>query len=141
MDNNQQAHEHNNGPVMLLSDDTFVNEVLEADMPVLVDFKAEWCGPCKFMAPIFTGMAPEYKDRVKFAKLDVDESPGVAGALQIESIPTLMLFYKNNLLNIGVGAMRQPDLEKWIEEGLERMSQIPAEDEAESEASEPPTES
>ena len=70
-----------NGKVNVINDDSFIAEVLEVDTPVLVDFMATWCGPCKMMGPIFEQIAPEYEGKVKFAKLDVDESPGVAGAL------------------------------------------------------------
>lgn len=138
--NNRQSHEQNTprhdhrneptrtgrqsgaGEVVVLSSDTFVDEVLNVDMPVLVDFKAEWCGPCKYMAPIVAQLAPEYAGRVKFAKLDVDQSPELADALHIHNIPTLMLFQRDTLLNKGMGAMRPEDLGNWIEEGLARMS-------------------
>jgi thioredoxin 1 len=107
------------GQVVALSDDTFINEVLEAETPVLVDFMAQWCGPCKYMGPVFAELAPEYTGKVKFAKLDVDESPGVAGALQVQSIPTFMLFSGNTLVAAGAGAMRPHDLRSWIDRGLE----------------------
>ena len=115
--NNNIEQKHRSGQVVLVSDDNFVPEVLEAGTPVLVDFMAQWCGPCKVMGPVFAELAPEYKDRVKFAKVDVDESPGVAGALEIRSIPTFALFRGNTVYAMGVGAMRPQDLRTWIERG------------------------
>jgi thioredoxin len=113
--------------VVVLSDATFVPEVIEADIPVLVDFMAQWCGPCKRMGPVFADLAPEYSGTVKFAKLDVDANPEVAGALSIESIPTFMLIYRRTILAMGVGAMPPQALRDWLAEGLARMSEIPAE--------------
>ena len=113
--------------VVVLSDATFVPEVIEADIPVLVDFMAQWCGPCKRMGPVFADLAPEYSGTVKFAKLDVDANPEVAGALSIESIPTFMLIYRNTILAMGVGAMPPQALRDWLAEGLARVSEIPAE--------------
>jgi len=126
-----------NGKVNVINDDSFIAEVLEIDTPVLVDFMATWCGPCKIMGPIFEEIAPEYEGKVKFAKLDVDESPGVASALQIESIPTFMLFNGKTIYAAGVGAMRPDALRKWIDEGLEFIASNPEpelETEAETEA-------
>jgi thioredoxin len=113
--------------VVVLSDATFVPEVIEAEIPVLVDFMAQWCGPCKRMGPVFADLAPEYSGTVKFAKLDVDANPEVAGALSIESIPTFMLIYRNTILAMGVGAMPPQALRDWLAEGLARVSEIPAE--------------
>jgi thioredoxin 1 len=114
-----------NGRVNMVTDDTFVDDVLEADAPVLVDFMAQWCGPCKFMGPVFAELAPEYEGRVRFVKMDVDENPGVSSALQIQSIPTFMLFAGKTIYAAGVGAMRPNDLRDWIEEGLSRIGTAP----------------
>ncbi len=113
--------------VVVLSDATFIPDVLEADIPVLVDFMAQWCGPCKRMGPVFAELAPEYNGTVKFAKLDVDANPEVAGALNIESIPTFMLIYRRTMLARGVGAMPPQALRDWLAEGLARMSEVPVE--------------
>jgi thioredoxin 1 len=112
-------------PIVEVSDESFVAEVLDAGLPVLVDFMAQWCGPCKMMGPIFAEVAVEYAGRVKFVKVDVDASPQVAGALQISSIPTFALFAGNQAVAAGVGAMRAADLRRWIDEALTR---IPAPD-------------
>ena len=124
MTTNTNAGEGHPAGVQILTDDTFIAEVLQADTPVLVDFWATWCGPCKMMAPIFARLAPEYAGRVKFGKLDVDENPGIAGALRIESIPTFMLFYRNVVLNTGIGAVPAVHLREWIGEGLARMKDV-----------------
>ena len=114
-----------NGQVNVVGDDNFVEEVLDIGAPVLVDFMAQWCGPCKFMGPVFAELAPEYTGRVRFAKLDVDEAPGVAGALRVQSIPTFMLFSGRTVYAAGVGAMPPDDLRRWIDEGLTRIAENP----------------
>ncbi|MDQ6694111.1 MAG: thioredoxin [Chloroflexota bacterium] len=114
------------GKVHIVTDENFTTEVLEANIPVLVDFWAQWCGPCKFMGPIFTEVAPQYSGRVKFAKLDVDENPDIAGALRIASIPTFMLISGRTVYAQGAGAMRPDDLRQWIDEGLRHMNDAEA---------------
>ncbi len=75
-----------------VSDSTFESEVIQADTPVLVDFWAEWCNPCKMLAPIVEDLAAEYGGRMRLAKLDVDANPATAGQFGVMSIPTLILF-------------------------------------------------
>jgi thioredoxin 1 len=75
-----------------ISDDSFRQEVLESDQPVLVDFWAEWCGPCKMIAPVVEELAHEYDARVKFAKVNIDFSPKTAVEYGIRGIPTLLIF-------------------------------------------------
>ncbi|MGH7612052.1 MAG: thioredoxin [Candidatus Dormibacteria bacterium] len=75
-----------------VSDASFDSDVIKAETPVLVDFWADWCPPCKMLAPIVEDLASEYGERVKVAKLDVDANPGVAGQFGVMSIPTLILF-------------------------------------------------
>jgi thioredoxin 1 len=75
-----------------VTDDTFTSEVLEADKPVLVDFWAPWCGPCKALAPVLAQIADEHADKITVVKLDIDDNPVTAGDLRIMSIPTMTLF-------------------------------------------------
>ena len=75
-----------------ISDDSFESEVIQSETPVLVDFWADWCAPCKMVAPIVEELATEYDGKVKFAKLDVDSNPMVATTYGIRSIPTLLIF-------------------------------------------------
>jgi thioredoxin 1 len=116
-----------NGKINVVTDEDFIAEVLEADSPVLVDFWAPWCGPCKHMGPVFAQLAPEFEGKVKFAKLDVDENPGVAGALNIGSIPTFMLIRGRTVYAEQAGALHPDHLRAWINAGLEHMASAQAE--------------
>ena len=129
---------HANGQVNVLTDETFIQEVIEANEPVLVDFYADWCGPCKMMSPIVAELAPHYEGKVKFAKLDTDANPGVSSALQIQSIPTFMIFKGNTVYAMIPGAMRPHDFQTWIDEGLARMEEHAAELAAEAAAAAEP---
>lgn len=97
-----------------VSDATFESDVLKSDVPVVVDFWAEWCGPCKMIGPSLEELAKDYDGKVKIAKLNVDENPGVAGKLGIRSIPTLMLFKGGKVASQKVGAAPKGELAKWI---------------------------
>lgn len=95
-----------------VSDDTFDEEVVNSDVPVLVDFWAEWCAPCKMIAPIVEQLADEYDGKVKVAKLDVDSNPKVAMTFGIRSIPTLLIFKGGSPVDQVVGAVPKAVLEK-----------------------------
>ena len=97
-----------------VTDATFESDVLKSSEPVVVDFWAEWCGPCKMIGPSLEEISTEMAGRVKVAKLNVDENPGVAGKLGIRSIPTLMLFKDGKLASQKVGAAPKGELMKWI---------------------------
>ncbi|KWT70648.1 MULTISPECIES: thioredoxin [Hyphomicrobium] len=98
-----------------VSDSTFDQEVLQSSEPVLVDFFAEWCGPCKAMAPALDQVALEMKGKVKVVKLDVDANPGVTGKYGIRAMPTLILFKDGQVAAQHTGALVQKKrLEDWI---------------------------
>jgi thioredoxin 1 len=101
-----------------VTDATFKTEVEGAQVPVVVDFWAEWCGPCKMIGPSLEELAEEFKGQVKITKLNVDENPGVAGAYGIRSIPTLLLFKDGKLAQQKVGAAPKGELKKWISAAL-----------------------
>jgi thioredoxin 1 len=101
-----------------LTDSNFKKEVLESDIPVLVDFWATWCGPCKMIAPVVEELAKEYAGKVKIGKLDVEESPKAASQYGVMSIPTLIFFKSGKVMDQVVGALNRPDLKKKIEENI-----------------------
>jgi thioredoxin 1 len=104
--------------VASVTDQTFESEVLKAPTPVLVDFWATWCGPCKMIAPIVEEIAGEYVGKLKVLKLDVDENGGVAAKYNIMSIPTLGIFQGGNLIERIVGYMPKEQLKKRIDSAL-----------------------
>ena len=104
--------------IVYLSDDTFEEEVLNADGPVLVDYWAEWCGPCKMIAPILDEISEEYKGKIKVAKLNIDENPATPPKYGIRGIPTLMLFKGGNVEATKVGAVSKSQLTAFIDSNL-----------------------
>lgn len=94
-----------------LTDDNFEKEVLKSDKPVLVDFWAEWCGPCKIQGPVVDELAKEYEGKAKIAKLEVDESPNTAQKYGIMSIPTIVLFKDGESVWQGVGVQQKQTIE------------------------------
>ncbi|HWL03953.1 MAG TPA: thioredoxin [Xanthobacteraceae bacterium] len=101
-----------------VSDATFESEVLKAEGPVVVDFWAEWCGPCKMIAPALDEISSSLGDKVKIVKLNVDENPKIAQQYGIMSIPTLMMFKGGELASRQVGAAPKAKLEQWITSGV-----------------------
>jgi thioredoxin 1 len=97
-----------------VSDATFETEVLKASEPVVVDFWAEWCGPCRMIAPALEEIAGTMGSKVKVVKLNVDENPATASKYEIMSIPTLMIFKNGQLASRQVGAAPKQKLEQWI---------------------------
>lgn len=98
-----------------LNDAIFTAEVLEAKMPVLVDFWASWCGPCKMLAPIIEEVAKEYAGKIKFAKLDVDANNKTSELYHIRGIPTLILFKDGKVLDTKVGAINKSQLVSFLQ--------------------------
>jgi thioredoxin 1 len=101
--------------VLVLTDDNWKKEVEEAEGPVLVDFWAEWCPPCRMIAPSIEALATAYAGRAKVGKLNVDESPSVAEALGIRSIPTLLVFKGGKVVDQQIGAVPQPRIAQMLE--------------------------
>ena len=101
-----------------VTDATFQADVLDSKTPVVVDFWAEWCGPCRMIAPALEEIATELKDKVKIVKLNIDENPTVASNLGIRSIPTLIIFKDGKAAAQKVGAAPKGELSKWISAAL-----------------------
>ena len=96
------------------STNDFKSEVVESDTPVLVDFWAEWCGPCKQLAPLVEDASEEFKDKIKVCKMDVDANRETAAEYGIRSIPTLMIFENGELVGTEIGALSKLQLEEFI---------------------------
>jgi len=101
-----------------VTDDTFEAEVLQSETPVLVDYWAEWCGPCKSIAPILDEVAKEYEGRLKVAKINVDESQSTPAKFGIRGIPTLMLFKNGNVEATRVGALSKSQLTAFLDSNI-----------------------
>lgn len=104
--------------VASVTDDTFKQEVLESTVPVLVDFWAPWCGPCRMVAPIVDEIATQFEGQVKVVKVDTDQNPGIASQYGIRSIPTLMVFKAGQKVDMVVGAVPKTTLASTLEKHL-----------------------
>ena len=106
------------GKVLNVSDKSFEMEGLKSDMPVLVDFWATWCAPCKAIAPIVEEMADTYDGKIKIAKMNVDENPSTPGKYGVRGIPTLILFKKGEVVDQVVGAVPKSQVKGLIEKAV-----------------------
>ncbi|MDH3670638.1 MAG: thioredoxin TrxA [Gammaproteobacteria bacterium] len=104
--------------IVHITDHSFEDEVLRSDDPVLVDYWAEWCGPCKIIAPVLEEIATEYEGKLKVAKLNIDENPDTPPKYGIRGIPTLMLFKNGNVEATKVGAVSKSQLSAFIDGNL-----------------------
>ncbi len=101
-----------------VSDDTFDSAVLQAELPVLLDYWAEWCGPCKMIAPILDEIAGEYTGKLRIAKLNIDENQQTPGKYGVRGIPTLMLFKGGEVVATKVGALSKSQLTAFLADNL-----------------------
>ena len=104
--------------ILALSDGTFEQDVLNSDVPVLVDYWAEWCGPCKMIAPLLDDVASEYVGRVKVAKLNIDDNQGIPAKYGVRGIPTLMLFKHGEVAATKVGALSKSQLTAFLDQNI-----------------------
>ena len=105
-------------PVLNTTDKNFKNDVLDSPKPVLVDFWAEWCGPCKAIAPTLDEISNEMSDNLTVAKINIDENPNTAQEFNIRSIPALMIFKNGKLEAEMMGQVPKSQLEEWIKESI-----------------------
>ena len=101
-----------------VTDDSFESDVLKSDKPVVVDFWAEWCGPCKQIAPALDEMATEMSDQIVVAKVNIDENPGIPGKYGIRGIPTLLLFKDGEIVSQKVGALPKNQIVEWVQSSI-----------------------
>jgi len=107
-----------NGELITTSDQSFDSDVLKSNTPVLVDFWAPWCGPCRMIAPVVEALAQDYNGRLSVAKLNVDENPATAQKYQVMGIPTLILFKNGEAVERFVGYMPKEDLARRVDAAL-----------------------
>src|SRR6476659_716488 len=103
-----------------VTDQTFEQEILRSELPVLVEFSAEWCGPCKTIAPELRALSDELRDKAKVVTIDVDKSPIIARELGVQSVPTFVVFHQGRPVGGRVGALRRAQLREMIEPFLPR---------------------
>jgi thioredoxin 1 len=101
-----------------VNEQNFESEVVGATLPVLVDFSADWCAPCKALEPVLEDLSGEYEGRLRIVRLDIDKNPGIASTYGVRSLPTVMLFRDGGPASLRVGALAKSQLREMIEENL-----------------------
>lgn len=101
-----------------ITDNDFEQEVLKSPQPVLIDFWAEWCGPCKMLTPVIDQLSEEMKDKVKIVKMNIDQNPATPSSLGIRSIPTLMFFKDGKDVATKIGVLPKNSIKEWIESSI-----------------------
>ena len=104
--------------ILNVTDDSFENDVINNEKPVLVDYWAEWCGPCKMIAPVLEDIAEDYADKLVVAKLNIDQNPQTSPKYGIRGIPTLMIFKGGNVVATKVGALSRSQLVEFIDSAI-----------------------
>ncbi len=104
--------------IVHVTDGSFEAEVINSDLPVLVDYWADWCGPCKMIAPILDDLAIEYEEKLTVAKVNIDQNPETPGKFSVRGIPTLMLFKNGEMVDTKVGALSKSQLKAFIDSHL-----------------------
>ena len=106
------------GNILEVNDGNFQSEIMESDIPALVDFWAPWCGPCRYIAPIVERIAPDYSGRMKFAKLNTDAAPMIANQFGIRAIPSLLIIKNGTVVGTQVGAVSEDQLKAFIDKNI-----------------------
>lgn len=114
-EDNEEDKQQMNQQIVNVADNTFEAEVLKSDKPVLLDFWAEWCGPCKMIAPILDEIAEDYADKLKIAKMNVDQNTETPAKFSVRGIPTLLLFKNGEVQASKVGALSKSQLAAFID--------------------------
>ena len=104
--------------VKSIKENEFESEVIGSDKPVLIDFWAEWCGPCKEIGPILDEIADEMKDKIKVVKINIDENPNIPNKYGVQSIPTMIIFKKGQPISTKIGTAIRSEVKTWIETSI-----------------------